>query len=165
MQLQFYSECKLLSYRSHYLHTIASYRPIMLIFMLNTKQVQLAMQLCGHICMQYSQGAYSYVVSQLLVLHRELCAAFIEYAETIAFNQLQVPVCCLSHTQKVRRLCLWVTRKWKFPVLAKNMGEYIKPEAIMLLILPIIPFRNSHNFYPLFLFYSHDITYYSCYIL
>ena len=41
----------------------------------------------------------------------------------------------------------------------------IKPEPIMLLILPIIPSRNSHNFYPLFLFYSHDITYYSCYIL
>ena len=40
-----------------------------------------------------------------------------------------------------------------------------KPEPIMLLILPIIPSRNSHNFYPLFLFYSHDITYYSCYIL
>ena len=33
------------------------------------------------------------------------------------------------------------------------------------LILPIIPSRNSHNFYPLFLFYSHDINYYSCYIL
>ena len=32
----------------------------------------------------------------------------------------------------------------------------------MLLVLPIIPSRNSHNFYPLFLFYSHTITYYSC---
>ena len=40
-----------------------------------------------------------------------------------------------------------------------------KPEPIMLLILPIIPSRNSHNFYPLFLFYSYDVTYYSCYIL
>ena len=35
----------------------------------------------------------------------------------------------------------------------------------MLLVLPIIPSRNSHNFYPLFLFYSHAITYYSYYIL
>ena len=40
-----------------------------------------------------------------------------------------------------------------------------KPEPIMLLVLPIIPSRNFHNFYPLFLFYSHAITYYSCYIL
>ena len=41
-----------------------------------------------------------------------------------------------------------------------------KPEHIMLLVLPIIPSRNSQNFYPLFfLFYSHAITYYSCYIL
>ena len=31
----------------------------------------------------------------------------------------------------------------------------------MLLVLPIIPSRISHNFYPLFLFYSHVITYYS----
>ena len=35
----------------------------------------------------------------------------------------------------------------------------------MLSVLPIIPSRNSHNFYPLFLFYSHVITYYPCYIL
>ena len=40
-----------------------------------------------------------------------------------------------------------------------------KPVPIMLLILPIIPSRISYNFYPLFLFYSHVITYYSCYIL
>ena len=39
-----------------------------------------------------------------------------------------------------------------------------KPEPIMLLVLPMIPSRISHNFYPLF-FYSHAITYYSCYIL
>ena len=37
-----------------------------------------------------------------------------------------------------------------------------KPVPIMLLVLPIIPFRISHNFYQLFLFYSHAITYYSC---
>ena len=30
-----------------------------------------------------------------------------------------------------------------------------EPEPIMLLFLPIIPSRNSQNFYPLFLFYSH----------
>ena len=41
----------------------------------------------------------------------------------------------------------------------------IKPVPIMLFILPIIPSRISHNFYPLFFFYSHAITYYSCYIL
>ena len=41
----------------------------------------------------------------------------------------------------------------------------IKPEPIMLLDLPIIPSRISHNFYPFFLFYSHAITYYSCIIL
>ena len=35
----------------------------------------------------------------------------------------------------------------------------------MLFILPIIPSRISHNFYPLFFIYSHAITYYSCYIL
>ena len=35
----------------------------------------------------------------------------------------------------------------------------------MLSVLPIIPSRISHNFYPLFLFHSHAITYYSCYIL
>ena len=46
----------------------------------------------------------------------------------------------------------------------KEVFKCIKPEPIMLLILPIIPSRNSHNFYPLFLFYSHAITYYSCYI-
>ena len=40
-----------------------------------------------------------------------------------------------------------------------------KPEPIMLSVLPIIPSRISHHFYPLFLFYSHVITYYSCYIL
>ena len=36
-----------------------------------------------------------------------------------------------------------------------------KPEPIMLLILPIILSRilNSHIFHPLFLFYSHTITY------
>ena len=39
-----------------------------------------------------------------------------------------------------------------------------KPEPIMLLVLPIIPSSISHNFYPLFLFYFHAITYYSCYI-
>ena len=38
---------------------------------------------------------------------------------------------------------------------------HTKTEPIMLLILPIIPSRNSHNFYSLFLFYSHDIAYYS----
>ena len=38
----------------------------------------------------------------------------------------------------------------------------IKPEPIMLLVLPIVPSRISHN---LFLFYSHAITYYSCYVL
>ena len=36
----------------------------------------------------------------------------------------------------------------------------IKPEPIMLLILPIILSRISHNFYPLFFNYSHAITYY-----
>ena len=36
-----------------------------------------------------------------------------------------------------------------------------KPEPIMLSVLPIIPSRISHNFYPLFLFYSNAITYYS----
>ena len=40
-----------------------------------------------------------------------------------------------------------------------------KPVPIMLLILPIIPSRISHNFYTLFLFYSHGVTYYSRYIL
>ena len=35
-----------------------------------------------------------------------------------------------------------------------------KPEPIILLVLPIIPSRISHIFYPLFLFYSHAITYY-----
>ena len=42
---------------------------------------------------------------------------------------------------------------------------FIKPEPIMLLFLPIIPSRKSQNFYPLILFYSDAITYYSCYIL
>ena len=36
-----------------------------------------------------------------------------------------------------------------------------KPEPIILSDLPIIPSRISHNIYPLFLFYSHVITYYS----
>ena len=36
-----------------------------------------------------------------------------------------------------------------------------KPEPIMPLVLPIIPFRISHIFYLLFLFHSHAITYYS----
>ena len=49
-------------------------------------------------------------------------------------------------------------------VLLEHFGVF-KPEPIMLLVLPIIPSRNSQNFYPLFLFYSHAITYYSCYIL
>ena len=39
-----------------------------------------------------------------------------------------------------------------------------KPEPTMLSVLPIIPSKISHNFYPLFLFYSYAITYYSCYI-
>ena len=38
-------------------------------------------------------------------------------------------------------------------------------EPIMLSVLLIILSRISHIFYPLFLFYSHAITYYSCYIL
>ena len=40
----------------------------------------------------------------------------------------------------------------------------LKPEPIMLLVLPIILSGISHDFYPLFLFYSHAITYYSCII-
>ena len=38
---------------------------------------------------------------------------------------------------------------------------FFKPEPIMLLILPIVLSRISHNFYPLFFIYSHAITYYS----
>ena len=34
----------------------------------------------------------------------------------------------------------------------------------MLLVLPIILSRISHNFHPLFFIYSHAITYYSCII-
>ena len=34
-----------------------------------------------------------------------------------------------------------------------------KPEPIMLLILPIILSTISHIFHPLFIFYSHTITY------
>ena len=37
----------------------------------------------------------------------------------------------------------------------------VKPEPIMLLILPIILSRISHIFHPLFFIYSHAITYYS----
>ena len=40
-----------------------------------------------------------------------------------------------------------------------------KPEPNMLKILPIIPFSISQKFYPLFLFYSHIITYYSHFVL
>ena len=36
-----------------------------------------------------------------------------------------------------------------------------KPEPIMLFILPNILSRIFHIFHPLFLFYSHTITYYS----
>ena len=43
--------------------------------------------------------------------------------------------------------------------------SFSKPEPIMLSVLPINPSRISHSFYPLFLYYSHAITYYSCYIL
>ena len=46
-------------------------------------------------------------------------------------------------------------------VVFSHWALIIKPEPIMFLILPIIPSRNSHDFYPLFLFYSHAITYYS----
>ena len=35
----------------------------------------------------------------------------------------------------------------------------------MLSVLPIIPSRISHNFYPLFLFHSHAITYYILFLL
>ena len=38
---------------------------------------------------------------------------------------------------------------------------YNKPEPNMLKILPIIPSSTSQKMYPLFLFYSHIITYYS----
>ena len=48
---------------------------------------------------------------------------------------------------------------------AKWLHEGAKPVPIMLLILPIIPSRISRNVYLLFLFYSHAITHYSCYIL
>ena len=41
----------------------------------------------------------------------------------------------------------------------------VKPEPNMLKILPIIPSSTSQKFYPLFLFYSHIITYYSHIIL
>ena len=51
------------------------------------------------------------------------------------------------------------------PVSEIIMSTLVKPEPIMLWVLPIIPSRISHNFYPLFLFYSLAITYYSCYIL
>ena len=40
-----------------------------------------------------------------------------------------------------------------------------KPEPNMLKILPNIPSSTSQKFYPLFLFYSHIITYYSHTIL
>ena len=42
--------------------------------------------------------------------------------------------------------------------------NHFKPEPIMLLILPIILSGISQNFFPLFLFHSHVITYYSCII-
>ena len=45
--------------------------------------------------------------------------------------------------------------------LVNNFHYFIKPEPIMLLILPIILSRISHIFHPLFFFYSHAITYYS----
>ena len=40
-----------------------------------------------------------------------------------------------------------------------------KPEPNMFKILPIIPSSTSQKFYPLFLFYSYIITYYSHIIL
>ena len=48
-------------------------------------------------------------------------------------------------------------RGWFF----KRGGTNGKPEPIMLLILPIIVGKISHNFHPLFFIYCHAITYYS----
>ena len=42
---------------------------------------------------------------------------------------------------------------------------WTKPEPNMLKTLPIIPSSTSQKIYPLFLFYSHIITYYSYFIL
>ena len=42
---------------------------------------------------------------------------------------------------------------------------HVKPEPNMLKTLPIIPSSTSQKIYPLFLFYSHIITYYSYFIL
>ena len=41
----------------------------------------------------------------------------------------------------------------------------IKPEPNILKTLPIIPSSTSQEIYPLFLLYSHTITYYSYFIL
>ena len=49
----------------------------------------------------------------------------------------------------------WITSTLMYPF----FSQLAKPEPIMLLLLPIIPSRTSQNFYPLFLFYSHAITY------
>ena len=75
----------------------------------------------------------------------------------------------------------WLSKKQPVVALSTTEAEYMalssatctqeavwlssKPEPIMLSVLPIIPSRISHNCYPSFLFYSHAIAYYSCYIL
>ena len=66
-------------------------------------------------------------------------------------------------------LCFYYTPIWTtlidVKILLFECSITIKPEPIMLLVLPIIPSRISHNFNPLFLFYPHAFTYYSCIIL
>ena len=47
----------------------------------------------------------------------------------------------------------------------KNLTLLVTPEPNMLKILQITPSKTSQKIYPLFLFYSHIIVYYSLIIL
>ena len=49
--------------------------------------------------------------------------------------------------------------------IASYVDSCIKPEPNMLKSLPVIVSSTSQKIYPLFLFYSHIITYYSYFIL
>ena len=65
----------------------------------------------------------------------------------------------MNYTSTAVLLCNFLIAIVTWCIVEYSTSFMAKPEAIMLLVLPIIPSKISHIFYPLFLFYSHAISY------
>ena len=88
------------------------------------------------------------------------------YSKNTCRTVVQItPIYCLQHCWRIHQYPKGYMNTLGIYYAHPMRYTLYKPEPIMLSVLPIIPSRISHNFYILFLFYSHAITYYSCYIL